>query len=233
MRQKNIPIRERIIFALDVATPVQAQEWVQRLESHIGFFKVGLELFLAGGFPMIEWIAGRGHKVIADLKFFDIPETVRRAVFQLRNHGITFATVHGYDSILRAAAQDKGGLKILAVTVLTSLGEEDMQEMGFSKPIGEVVLDRATRAIAAGCDGVVASGLEAARLRRLLGDAPLIVTPGIRPGGGNRNDDQKRTLSAAEAIANGADHLVIGRPIREAQDPIAVVTALQEEIGQP
>jgi len=230
---KQIPLAERIIFALDVESPQVAKEWVQRLESHIKFYKVGLQLFLAGWFPIVEWIASRNHKVMVDLKFFDVPETVKLAMMQLRGRGITFATVHGNDPILRAAAAAKDEVKLLAVTVLTSFGQEDMEEI-FGGPVNlaDLVYRRARRALALGCDGVVSSGLEVPRLRSELGDRFLVVTPGIRPGS-NREidlDDQKRIVTAGRAIANGADHIVVGRPISTARDPLRAVEAMQKEI---
>ncbi|MDY0041466.1 MAG: orotidine-5'-phosphate decarboxylase [Desulforhabdus sp.] len=232
MAHKDIPLNERIIFALDVDSPDLAQEWVKRLESHVKFYKVGLQLFLAGWFPIVDWITGRGHKVMVDLKFFDIPETVALSVRQLRDRNVTFTTVHGNDPIIRAAVREKGALKILAVTVLTSFGEDDMREMGFTGKVEDLVLLRARRALQLGCDGVVSSGLEAKRLRDDLGQNLLIVTPGIRPG---RNieiqeDDQKRIMTAQKAIVNGADFIVVGRPIAQAKDPIAVVESMQSEM---
>ncbi len=233
MQRKNIPLNERIIFALDVDSPEKAQEWVTKLESHVKFYKVGLQLFLAGWFPVIEWIANRGHKVMVDLKFFDVPETVKLAVKQLTNRPVTFATVHGNDPILKAAIEERGGIKILAVTVLTSFGEEDMLEM-FGAPckVEDLVFVRARKALKLGCDGVISSGLEAKRLRGELGGNFLIVTPGIRPGANItiEQDDQKRIVTAGEAIANGADYVVVGRPIATASDPIAMVELMQREI---
>ena len=163
---KNIPLEERIILALDVEDPETAKEWVLSTESRIHFFKVGLQLFMASWFEIVDWLIDRGHKVMVDLKFFDIPETVRLALAQLKNRGVTFATVHGNDPILRAAVQEKGDLKILAVTVLTSFGEEDLRDMGMTRSIEDLVYYRAKRALELGCDGVVSSGLEAARLRQ-------------------------------------------------------------------
>lgn len=230
---KAIPLNERIIFALDVDSVKLAQEWVERLESHIRFYKVGLQLFLAGWFDIVDWILKRNHKVMLDLKFFDVPETVKLAVRQLRDRGVTFATVHGNDPILRAAAEAKGDVKILAVTVLTSFGREDMEEMlGAPVNIEDLVYIRAKRALDLGCDGVVSSGLEAKRLRSELGERFLVVTPGIRPGVNREivQDDQKRIVTAGEAIAAGADHIVVGRPISTAKDPLAVVETMQREI---
>jgi orotidine-5'-phosphate decarboxylase len=174
---------------------------------------------------------------MVDLKFFDVPETVKLAVRQLKDRGVTFATVHGNDPILKAAVNEtrENGLKILAVTLLTSFGEEDVKEF-FGKPINieEYVLIRARRALSVGCHGVISSGLEARRLRDDLGDNFLIVTPGIRPGANVTidEDDQRRIVTAREAIANGADFVVVGRPISTAKDPIAVVEKMQQEIAQ-
>jgi len=230
---KDIPLNERIIFALDVDSVKLAEEWVQRLESHVKFYKVGLQLFLAGWFHIVDWLFKRNLKVMVDLKFFDVPETVRLAVRQLRDRGVTFATVHGNDPILRAAAEAKADVKILAVTVLTSFGQEDMEEMlGAPVNIEDLVYRRARRALELGCDGVVSSGLEAKRLRSKLGENFLVVTPGIRPGINREieQDDQKRIVTAREAIENGADYIVVGRPISTATDPITVVESMQKDI---
>ena len=231
---KDIPLSERIILALDVDSAEQARELVMKTESHIGFYKVGLQLFMASCFEIVDWLSGRGHKVMVDLKFFDIPETVRLAVAQLNNRGVTFATIHGNDPIIRAAVDAKGDLALLAVTVLTSFGQEDMQAMGMQKSIEDLVYFRAKRALDLGCDGVVSSGLEAKRLRERLGDRLLVVTPGIRPGANlySEQDDQQRIVTARQAIADGVDYLVVGRPITRAADPIGVIAALQEEISQ-
>lgn len=230
---KNIPLNERIIFALDVDSPSEADRWLDRLGAHVNFYKVGLQLFLAGWFPVIEMILARGHQVMVDLKFFDIPETVALAVRELKHRGATFITVHGNDPILRAAVQERNGARILAVTVLTSFDESDMREMGLSGTIEQLVYHRARKALELGCDGVISSGLEVPRLREGLGDKFLIVTPGIRPGTNDviQDDDQKRIASAYAAIRNGADHVVVGRPIRNAKDPVAVVRAMQDEIA--
>jgi orotidine-5'-phosphate decarboxylase len=176
---KDIPLNERIILALDVESPGQAKELVKKTESHISFYKVGLQLFMASWFEIVDWLSARGHKVMVDLKFFDIPETVKLAVAQLNNRGVTFATIHGNDPIIRAAIEAKGDLTLLAVTVLTSFGEDDMQAMGMTQSIEDLVYFRAKRALQLGCDGVVSSGMEAKRLRDKLGSKLLIVTPGI------------------------------------------------------
>lgn len=236
---KNIPLRDRIILALDVPTPETARKLVLATESKLSFYKVGLQLFMADWFHTVDWIVDRGHKVMVDLKFFDIPETVHLAVKQLMARRVSLATVHGNDAIVRAAmaaTADKTAeesLKILAVTVLTSFGEEDLRAMGMTQSIEDLVYFRAKRALDLGCDGVVSSGLEAERLRQQLGEKLLIVTPGIRPGANiAENDDQKRVMSAGQAIAAGADYVVVGRPISKAEDPDQVITALQEEIRQ-
>ena len=230
---KPIPLNERVIFALDVDSKEEAERWLDRLDNHIKFYKVGLQLFLAGWFPVIEMILKRDNKVMIDLKFFDIPETVALAVRELKNRGATFITVHGNDPILRAAVSQRDGAKILAVTVLTSFDESDMKEMGFTGTVEDLVYHRARKALALGCDGVISSGLEVPRLREGLGDKFLIVTPGIRPGLNDviQEDDQKRIATARTAIRNGADYVVVGRPIRDAKDPLAVVKGLQEEIA--
>lgn len=242
MTPKNIPFEERIILALDVENPDIAKEWVKNTESHIHFYKVGLQLFMADWFNIVDWIINRGHKVMVDLKFFDIPETVHLAVKQLMDRGVSFATVHGNDAIIRAAmrAKDESSrpenerVKILAVTVLTSFGEEDLRAMGMTQSIEDLVHFRAKRALELNCDGIVSSGLEAKRIRRDLGDKLLVITPGIRPGANltDEADDQTRIMTAKKAILNGADYLVVGRPITKASDPIAVIEALQQEIRE-
>jgi orotidine-5'-phosphate decarboxylase len=232
MNHKAIPLKDRIIFALDVYSKEEAEIWVDKLGSHINFFKVGLQLFIGGWFPVIDMITERGHKVMCDLKICDVPETVKLAIRQLRDRNITFATVIGNVPIVKAAAAEKNGVKILAVTVLTSIGDEDIKAMGYEGPIEDLVLYRAKRALEAGCDGIVSSGIEAPRLRNELGNNFLIVTPGIRPDTGDEilGDDQKRIVTAQDAIINGADYVVVGRPIRTAKDPIAVVESMQKEI---
>jgi orotidine-5'-phosphate decarboxylase len=222
---------ERLIVALDLANAKEAQALVERLGDAVRFYKVGLELFMAGGyFELVEWIGSRGAKVFVDLKFFDVPETVRRAVANLRGRGVTFATVHGNQAMMEAAAREKGEVKILAVTALTSLDRGDLDDLGFSCDVGRLVLSRARRAIEAGCDGVISSGLEAQALKTEFKDRLLVVTPGIRPVE-NRADDQKRTVDVAQAFANGADYIVVGRPIRDAADPRAAAQAVQATIA--
>ncbi len=233
MSNTIIPLQERIIIALDVDTPEQAKDLVKKCESHVSFFKVGLQLFMGSWFNTVDWIVDRGHKVMLDLKFFDIPETVRLAVEQVNSRGVSFATIHGNDPIIRAAVSARGDMKLLAVTVLTSFGEEDMRAMGMTQSVADLVYFRAKRALELGCDGVVSSGLEAEKMRRELGEKLLIVTPGIRPGANvqDDSDDQKRIVTAGLAIRNGASHVVVGRPITRAADPIKVIEQMQQEIA--
>lgn len=229
---KPIDPSDRLIFALDVPSPAEALAWVDRLGDSVTFYKIGLELFTANGyFELLEALQARGKKVFADLKFFDIPATVRSAVANLARTGATCCTVHGSFSIYREAVAAKGGMKLLAVTVLTSLDAADLSELGFEGSVEDLVLARARKAYDAGCDGVIASGLEAARLRREIGPGLTIITPGIRGADEKGKDDQKRALTLREAFLNGADHVVVGRPIRLAHDPQATAAAMQAEIA--
>lgn len=232
MSKTTIPLQDRIIVALDVNSPELAKEIVRKCESHVSFYKVGLQLFMASWFDTVDWIVDRGHKVMLDLKFFDIPETVKLAVEQVNSRGVSFATIHGNDAIIRAAVTARGDMQLLAVTVLTSFGEEDMRAMGMTQSVADLVYFRAKRALELGCDGVVSSGLEAERMRQDLGDKLLIVTPGIRPGANVRDesDDQKRIVTAGMAIRNGANHVVVGRPITRAADPIRIIEQMQQDI---
>lgn len=231
LSNKPIPPAERLIFALDIADPAAARRLVESLGDEVRFYKVGLELFLSGaGFELIDWLVGRGNKVFADLKLFDVPETVGAAVRQLRTRPVTFTTVHGNDGILEAACRDKGDLKILAVTVLTSLDRGDLADLGFQVDVADLVLSRARRALALGCDGVISSGLEARALRENLGERLLIVTPGIRPVDNRPADDQKRVATVESAFRDGADYIVVGRPIRNAPDPRQAAADIQATI---
>ncbi len=228
---KDIALKDRIIVALDLDQPQKARAMVKKCESHVGFFKVGLQLFMADYFNTVEWILDRGHQVMLDLKFYDIPETVRLAVEQVNDRGVSLLTVHGNDPIIRAAVTARGDMKILAVTVLTSFGQEDMGPIGLNGTLDDLVLHRARRALEIGCDGIVSSGLEARRLRAELGSGLLIVTPGIRPGAeAGADDDQTRVVTAGMAVRSGADHLVVGRPITRSDDPVGVIEAMQGEI---
>ena len=225
----EIPASDRLIVALDVPTISAAKELVTVLDDAVVFYKVGLELFMSGGaFELVTWLRERDKKVFVDLKFFDVPATVGRAVSQLNGLGITFATIHGNDAIMQAAAAAAEDVEILAVTVLTSLDRGDLSDLGFECDVSELVVSRARRAVVHGCAGVVASGQEAALLRRELGNTLLVVVPGIRPV--DNQDDQKRTVSAEQALRDGADYLVVGRPIRDANDPKAAAEQIQKEI---
>ena len=227
---KAIVDNQRLFVALDLPSTDDARRLVAQLDDSVHFYKVGLELFMAGGyFEFVDELAAVGKQVFVDLKFFDVPATVGRAVERLQHRNISFVTVHGNDGIMQAAAASKGDLKILAVTVLTSLDRGDLDDLGFQCDIEELVLSRARRAIHCGCDGVVASGHEAARLRDELGDRLMIVIPGIRPV--ENTDDQKRTVTVQNAFSHGADYIVVGRPIRDADDPRKVAETIQREIA--
>jgi orotidine-5'-phosphate decarboxylase len=228
-----IPVRERLIVAIDVPDFASAKRLVESLGDAVDFYKIGLELATTGDyFRLLDWLLERGKRVFTDLKLYDIPATVAAAVRQMSLSGASFLTVHGDRSIMEAAAEHKGDtLKILAVTVLTSLNRDDLAAMGITLAVEDLTLARARQAILAGCDGVIASGLEAGRLRRELGQGPLIVTPGIRPRGHAGGDDQKRVVTAEDAFRSGADHIVVGRPIRGADDPRAAALVMQAEIA--
>jgi len=228
----GIPARERLIFAMDVQNADAARRLADTLGDSVCFYKLGLELFMAGGtFELLDWMIGRGKRVFVDLKFFDVPATVAGAVRNLRNRGVTFATVHGNQSIMEAAVAAAGDVGILAVTVLTSLDRGDLDDMGFQCDVGALVLSRARRAFEAGCAGVVSSGLEAKLLRAGVDDRLIVVTPGIRPVENRPTDDQKRVMSVPEAFVNGADYIVVGRPIRDASDPRAAAEQIQATIA--
>ena len=201
---------------------------------------------MSGGcFELLDWLRSKGKKVFVDLKFFDVPQTVGAAVRQLRGRGASFVTVHGNDDILAAAVAarsapfigiDPGAsaehLGILAVTVLTSLDQHDIEALGFQTNVSDLVLSRACRALEIGCDGVISSGLEVKRLRERLREGFLIVVPGIRPVVNRVEDDQKRTVDVENAFLDGADYIVVGRPIRSASDRRLAAEAIQERIGR-
>lgn len=234
---RSIPPRDRLIVALDVPEADQARALVTRIGDAASFYKIGMELCMASGFfELLDWLRGQDKKVFVDLKFFDIPETVARAVARLSERGAQLCTIHGNQSIMEAAAAAKSnGLKVLAVTALTSLDRGDLDDLGFQCDVEALVLSRARRALAAGCDGVVSSGLEVTRLRAEAPRELICVTPGIRPVD---NDtlasglgDQKRVMTPTLALQAGADYLVVGRPIRDAADPRAAAAAIQSEIA--
>ncbi|HHL40425.1 MAG TPA: orotidine-5'-phosphate decarboxylase [Deltaproteobacteria bacterium] len=232
--------KERIIFALDVESAREASELCSLLEGRVGVFKIGLELFCAEGPAVVRAVKEKtGAAIFLDLKFHDIPATVAGACRSAARLGVDFVTVHcgGGARMLRAAAEAAPRLKVLGVTVLTSLGRGDMEAVGvdtarFASP-AELAVERAAMAVEAGCAGVVCSGREAAAVRKRIGAGPLIVTPGVRPSGhAAGSDDQKRTTTPADAFRDGADYIVVGRPIRNAADPAAAADAIAAEIGR-
>jgi orotidine-5'-phosphate decarboxylase len=231
--KKNIPAKDRLIFAMDVPDCDQARKLADELGDAVTFYKIGLELMMSGGyFELLDWLLARDKKVFADLKFFDIPATVGSAVRQLKDRGASFVTVHGNQSIMEAAAGNKGdSLKVLAVTVLTSLDRGDLDDLGFDCDVEALVLSRARRALEAGCDGVISSGLEAPKLREFIDERLLVITPGIRPVDNKPTGDQKRVVSVEQAFINGADHIVVGRPIRDAGSPRAAAESIQATIA--
>ncbi len=232
LSSNSVPRRERLIFALDVADAESARQLVARLGDAVQFYKIGLELFMTGGyFELLDWLKQQHKKVFVDLKFFDIPATVQAAVRRLASRGADFCTVHGNQAIMEAAAEIKGDLKVLAVTVLTSLDRSDLDDLGFHCDVEQLVLSRARRALQAGCDGVVSSGMETAKLRAFIDQRLLVVTPGIRPVDNRPDDDQKRAVTAEQAFRNGADYIVVGRPIRKAPDPRAAAEEIQKTIA--
>lgn len=218
---------------MDVPDCDQARAIAETLGDAVTFYKLGLELMMSGGyFELLEWMLGRDKKVFADLKFFDIPATVGSAVRQLKDRGASFVTVHGNQSIMEAAAENKGNeLKVLAVTVLTSLDRGDLDDLGFDCDVEALVVSRARRALEAGCDGVISSGLEAPMLRQHVGNKLLVVTPGIRPVDNKPSEDQKRVVTVEQAFSNGADYIVVGRPIRDAESPRAAAESIQRTIA--
>ncbi len=234
-KRSRIPLEERLIIALDVPDQGAAMDLVDRLTPTARYFKVGLELFLGAGFSIVDRILDKGCKVMLDLKFYDVPNTVRAAVRQVAGRGASLATLHGDPAIMRAAVEAQGddpdSFGLLAVTALTSFSQEDLKAMGFDGQVQDLVLARARQAREAGLAGVVCSPREAALLRRELGWGLRIVTPGIRPRNAAQ-DDQKRTATAEGAIRHGVDHIVVGRPIRLANDPLAMVNEILEEMDR-
>ena len=228
----DIPPNQRLIVALDVPDADAARTLVEELGNVVEFYKIGLELSASGGyFELLDWLINRDKRVFADLKFYDVPATVAAAVRQISGRGASFLTVHGDKSIMEAAVSEKSRLQILAVTVLTSMDSKDLRQMGIELDVQSLVLERAKLAMAAGCDGVIASGLEAASLRETLGLGPVIVTPGIRPASKRSRDDQKRIVTPSQAFENGASYIVVGRPIRNAPNPRQIAETIQAEIA--
>ena len=227
-----IPTKDRLILALDVPTAAEAKGLVLKLGEAVNFYKIGLELFLSGQYLQLsDWLKDNGKRVFADLKLFDVPQTVASAVRQLRSQNVDFVTVHGNDGILSAACEaGKGAVDILAVTVLTSLDQADMTDLGFQADLSAVVLSRARRAEALGCAGAVASGHETKAVRANVSDEFRLVVPGIRSQNTAGSDDQKRTVDVEEAFRAGADFIVMGRPIRDAPNPRAAAEEIQRRI---
>lgn len=211
-----------LIVALDVPNLTSAKILVEEIADEVSFYKVGLELMMSGDyFPLIEWLKQNKKKVFADLKIYDISETIARAVHNLARQEIDFLTIHTASrKIMQQAAKNKGEMKILGVTVLTNLDKEDLEEMGFDKKLSleDLVLKKTAMALECGLDGVIASGLESKNLRKNFGDNFLIVSPGIRSEM-IANDDQKRICDVKTTLANGSSHLVVGRPITRAPRP--------------
>ncbi len=225
---------DRLIVALDVPTPDEAAELIARVGDNAGVWKIGLELLFAGGAELARRLSDQGQNVFVDAKLLDIPHTVERATANIAALGAAFLTVHGHDiKTMEAAIRGRGSsdLKLLAVTVLTSLDKSDLEQQGSAMTPAELVLHRAQLRREAGFDGVIASGHEAAAIREATGDDFLIVTPGIRPAGTDAGD-QARVMTPARAIAAGADYLVVGRPITQAEDPGAAALSIVKEIEQ-
>jgi orotidine-5'-phosphate decarboxylase len=232
----SVNASDRLIVALDLDSVEKAQRMVEELGDLVSFFKVGLELDILGGAKIVEWLIGRGKKVFLDLKFNDVPETVTRATRAAARLGISFLTVHGDGPTVRAAVAGrdaaKSNVKLLAVTVLTSFDEQDIKDIGFAIPLEELILRRAKTARELGCDGVIASGQEAGKIRQAVGPEMLIVTPGIRPSGA-ASQDQKRVTTPGDALVAGADYLVLGRAITGSADPRAAAEAVIAEMNAP
>lgn len=225
-------IRERLIFALDVPSRTQALEWIDQLGDAISFYKIGMELLASGEyFQVLDDLASRGKRVFVDLKFFDIPATVAGVIRRLSQWPISYCTIHGWHAPMMQAATEANtsNMHLLAVTVLTSMTREDLAKMGINREPVDVVVERALAAHMAGMSGVIASGQEAAAIRHAIGSGFSIVCPGIRTNHVPHND-QQRTIGIKAAFANGADAIVVGRPIRMAQDPQAAAEAMQTEI---
>ena len=222
----------RVIVALDVADAAAAVALAARVGDGASWVKVGLELFIAAGPDVVTWMRASGHRVMLDLKLHDIPETVARAMRQAAQLGAELVTVHasGGRPMLAAAVKAAGSARVLAVTVLTSLDDGDLVDIGAIGPVSDLVLRRARLAAAAGCHGVVASPHEAAAVRALVPVGFLIVTPGVRPSGAEPGD-QKRIATPREARRAGADLVVVGRPIRDAEDPAAMARAIAVEVA--
>ena len=226
---KDIKIEDRLIFALDVAEVSEAKKIVSELDDSVNFYKIGMELLMTGQyFELLDWLIARDKKVFVDLKFFDVPETVGRTIARLSDYGATFATIHGNQALMEKAAENKNNLKILAVTALTSLDRGDLDDLGFDCNVKDLVISRAKRAFEAGCDGIISSGLEVPYIREYVDNKLIAVTPGIRPVA--NDDDQKRVVDVATAFKSGSDYIVVGRPIKNAENRYEAATNIQKII---
>ena len=226
---KDINVEDRLIFALDVPEIKVAKDIVSELDESVNFYKIGMELLMTGKyFELLNWLIDNDKKVFVDLKFFDVPETVGRTIARLSDYGATFATVHGNQALMESAVQNKQNLKILAVTALTSLDRGDLDDLGFDCNVQDLVISRAKRAFKAGCDGVVSSGLEVPFLREYVDNKLIAVTPGIRPVA--NDDDQKRVVDVATAFKSGSDYIVVGRPIKSADNRYKAASDIQKII---
>ncbi len=225
-------MKNPIIVALDVPSADEARTLIRRLDGTVDFFKVGMELYASAGMAFVKELIGEGRQVFLDMKFYDIPATVERAVRQVARAGIRFLTVHGSGPVMRGAVEGAAGsrLELLAVTVLTSFDEEDLRDLGYPSTPSELVELRVKKAREAGVHGIVCSPLEVAGVRRLTGPEAVLVTPGVRSAGADAGD-QKRVATPAEAIRNGADYLVIGREITRAEDPAAAARRILSDLG--
>ena len=226
---KDIKIEDRLIFALDVPEVSEAKKIVTELDDSVNFYKIGMELLMTGQyFELLDWLIAKDKKVFVDLKFFDVPETVGRTIARLSDYGATFATIHGNQALMEKAVENKNNLKILAVTALTSLDRGDLDDLGFDCNVKDLVISRAKRAFDAGCDGIVSSGLEVPYIREYVDNKLIAVTPGIRPVA--NDDDQKRVVDVATAFRSGSDYIVVGRPIKNADNRYNAASNIQKII---
>ena len=226
---KDINVEDRLIFALDVPEVSQAKDIVTELDDSVNFYKIGMELLMTGQyFELLNWLIEKDNKVFVDLKFFDVPETVGRTIARLSDYGATFATIHGNQALMEKAVENKNNLKILAVTALTSLDRGDLDDLGFDCNVKDLVISRAKRAFEAGCDGIVSSGLEVPYIREYVDNKLIAVTPGIRPVA--NDDDQKRVVDVATAFDSGSDYIVVGRPIKNAENRYQAALNIQKII---
>lgn len=224
--------RNPIIVALDFETAAEASALVAQLGDRIQVYKIGIELYAGAGMAFARELRSQGKDVFLDMKFYDIPETVRRAVCQVARAGLQFLTIHGSHAVMRAAVEGRGpsNLQLLAVTLLTSFDRQDIEDLGYPCEATDLVDLRVRKAMAAGMQGIVASPLDAARVRRLAGAEALLVTPGVRSAGAAKGD-QKRVATPADAIREGADYVVVGRQVTRAADPAGEVDRVLEEIA--